>query len=111
MKDAEFIVDGYLSKDYFAKVAADLGWRLRPGESPDEVWVDDENGKTLGTIYLNNVGPDGSVKWPIRWRTASISSATRTASRRSFSPASAWTTLRCIPGSKAKGAFTLMFPN
>jgi hypothetical protein len=43
MKDAEFIVDGYLSKDYFAKVAADLGWRLRPGESSDEVWVDDEN--------------------------------------------------------------------
>lgn len=37
MKDVEFITGGYLSKDYFAKVAADLGWRLRPGESPDEV--------------------------------------------------------------------------
>ena len=61
MKDVEFITGGYLSKDYFAKVAADLGWRLRPGESSDEVWVDDEKGGTLGTIYLNEVGPDGSV--------------------------------------------------
>jgi hypothetical protein len=61
MKDVEFITDGNLSKDYSAKVAADLGWRLRPGESPDEVWIDDESEKTLGTIYLNEVGRDGSV--------------------------------------------------
>jgi hypothetical protein len=63
IESAEFVSDGFLTKDYFEAIVSELGWREDYQENLNELSVFDEKGKPLGIIHLNKTLPDGSLDY------------------------------------------------